>query len=157
MTCVDLVHAVSLSHPTTTGGRPRRATLGDVDAFDPATTYLHLATGPEVRTIPVTDDFWPTIEQRTDLRTGRLMTGVPVTSAWDTWEMHPAGDEIIAVTAGSVRFHLDDGEHTSEVTVSAPDYIVVPAGTWHTADDPLDRPARLLVITWGEGTTTRPR
>ncbi len=125
--------------------------------LDPSATYLHLGTGPELTTIPVTDDFWPTIGQRTELQTGRLVTGLSMDDAWDSWEMHPAAAEVIAVTAGVVPFVLDDGSEVTEVTVSAPELVVVPAGTWHTADAPLDGPARLLVITWGDGTQHRPR
>ena len=39
--------------------------------LDLTSTYLHLGEGPEVRAIPVTDDFWPTIDRRTDLHRGR--------------------------------------------------------------------------------------
>ena len=69
--------------------------------------------------------------------------------------MHPAGDELILVTEGEVRFHLDDGVDVAELVVAAPEYVVVPTGTWHTAD--ALGSARLVVITWGEGTTHRPR
>ena len=66
-----------------------------------------------------------------------------------------AGEEVIYVTEGEVRFHLDDGGAPSSATVAAPNYFVVPAGVWHTAD--ALGTARLLVITWGEGTQNRPR
>lgn len=126
-----------------------------IGPHDPATTYLHLGTGPEVEVIPVTDDFWATIDARPGLHTGRLVTGMTNDADWTVWEMHPAGDELIVVTAGAVRFHLDDGTAVSQLTVEAPQYIVVPAGTWHTADT-LGQ-AHLLIATWGEGTEHRPR
>jgi mannose-6-phosphate isomerase-like protein (cupin superfamily) len=126
-----------------------------MQAYDPSTTYLHLGAGPETQLLPVTDDFWPTIDQRTDLDAGRLVTGVTNDADWTVWEMHPVGDELIVVTSGSVRFHLDDAGTVSELTVTAPQYIVVPAGTWHTADTL--GPAHLLIVTWGEGTQHRPR
>jgi mannose-6-phosphate isomerase-like protein (cupin superfamily) len=126
-----------------------------IDAHDPTRTYLHLGTGPEVTLLPVTDDFWSTLDDRTELHTGRLVTGMTNDADWTVWEMHPAGDELIVVTSGAVRFHLDDGTTVSELTVEAPHYVVVPAGTWHTADTL--GPAHLLIVTWGDGTTHRPR
>ena len=122
---------------------------------DPATTFVHLGTGPETSLIDVTPDFWETIGDRHDLRSGRLVTGMRNDADWTVWEMHPAGDELIVVTEGTVHFHLDDGTTTTEVTVTAPEYVLVPAGVWHTADTRGD--ARLLIVTWGEGTQHRPR
>ena len=74
---------------------------------------------------------------------------------WAVWEMHPQGDEVILVTHGVSRFHLDDGRETTEHIVTAPEYIVVPTGVWHTMD--VVEPGRAVVITWGEGTEHRPR
>lgn len=124
-------------------------------AHDPRSIFLHLGVGPETSLIEVTPDFWETIHDRTDLHTGRLVTAMDMAEDWGVWEMHPAGDELIVVTDGRVRFHLDDGRRTSALTVTAPEYIVVPSGTWHTAD--ALGAARLLIVTWGEGTTHRPR
>ena len=126
-----------------------------MESFDAITTYVHLAEGPEVSVIPVTEDFWATIDTRTELHTGRLVTATSVDQDWDIWEMHPNGDELIVVTDGRVRLHLDDGDRTTEVTVEAPEFVVMPAGTWHTADSLGD--ARLLIVTWGGGTQHRPR
>jgi mannose-6-phosphate isomerase-like protein (cupin superfamily) len=126
-----------------------------MQTHDPSTTYLHLGTGPETKLLPVNDDFWATLDQRPDLHTGRLVIGMANDADWTVWEMHPRGDELIVVTWGSVRFHLDDGTTVSELMVSAPEYIVVPTGTWHTAD--ALGPAYLLIVTWGDGTQHRPR
>jgi len=126
-----------------------------MDSYDATATYVHLGAGAESSVIPVTDDFWATIDQRTELQTGRLVTATTVDDDWDMWEMHPNGDELIVVTEGKVRLHLDDGTTVSQVTVEAPEFVMMPAGTWHTADTL--GPARLLIVTWGEGTQGRPR
>lgn len=126
-----------------------------VAAHHPSEIYVHLATDQTVATIEVTPDFWATLDDRTELHTGRLITSFEMSADWEVWEMHPVGDEVIVVTEGEVRFHLDDGRAVTELHVVAPHYIVVPAGTWHTADAHGD--ARLLVITWGEGTEHRSR
>ncbi len=121
----------------------------------PDRAYVHLGTDVTVTTVEVTPEFWASIDERSELHTGRLITSFEMSSDWDSWEMHPVGDEVILVTAGEVRFHLDDGRHVTHVDVAAPHYVVVPAGTWHTAD--ALGIARLVVITWGEGTQHRAR
>lgn len=121
----------------------------------PEEVYLHLHEGPDVSPEPVTDTFWQEIGDRTDLRRGRLLTSFETKGDWTVWEMHPEGDEVILVTEGSARFHLDDGHRTTEHLVTAPEYVLVPRGTWHTMDEV--EPGRVVIITWGEGTTHRPR
>jgi mannose-6-phosphate isomerase-like protein (cupin superfamily) len=122
---------------------------------DPAEVYVHLHEGPEVTLEPLTESFWSDIGERTELHRGRLLTSFSIDDDWTVWEMHPTGDEIILVTEGTARFHLDDGDTVAAQLVAAPDYLVVPAGTWHTMDA-ID-PGRAVIITWGEGTTHRPR
>jgi mannose-6-phosphate isomerase-like protein (cupin superfamily) len=130
-----------------------------METFDLESTYLHLGTSPGVARLPVTPDFWDRMDERADLHTGRLVTAFAMQSDWDVWEMHPAGDEVIVVTDGTVHFHLErddeDDDGADEITVTAPEFIVVPAGTWHTAD--ARGGARLLIITWGAGTQHRAR
>lgn len=118
-------------------------------------TYVHLGTGPEVRLLEVTPEFWATLDDRPELHTGRLVTEFTMDADWSVWEMHPAGDELIVFTEGSVRVRFDDGSTATDVDVSAPQFVVVPAGVWHTMD--VVARARMIVITWGEGTDHRPR
>jgi quercetin dioxygenase-like cupin family protein len=122
---------------------------------DPAEVYVHLHTDAEVHLEPLTDDFWPSISERTDLHTGRLVTGIGTAGDWTVWEMHPEGDELIIVTEGSCRFHLDDGSEVTEHVVTAPQFVLVPKGVWHTMDE-IDA-GRAVVVTWGAGTQHRPR
>lgn len=125
-----------------------------MEPIDLATTYLHLDTGPGLSIIPVDDRFWATIDERTELHTGRLVMASEVTADWDTWEMHPDGDEVILVTNGVVRIHTEPGP-SGATLVSAPQLVVMPSGTWHTMD--VIESARVVTITWGSGTQHRPR
>lgn len=118
-------------------------------------TYVHLGTGPDLRQIDVTPEFWQTIDDRADLHTGRLVMGLSMDSDWDVWEMHPAGDELIIFTEGSAHVHLDDRGTQTAFDISAPNYFVVPTGAWHTMD--ARGPARMIIVTWGEGTAHRAR
>jgi uncharacterized protein YjlB len=47
------------------------------------------------------------------------------------WEMHPEGEELIAVLDGSVDFILESGDGLQTVTVAAGEVLVIPRGTWH--------------------------
>jgi mannose-6-phosphate isomerase-like protein (cupin superfamily) len=125
------------------------------EALDPTSTYLHLPEGPGVRAIPVTEDFWSTIDEQADLRRGRLVTSFDQAADWTVWEMHPEDEEIIVQVSGETTFHLDVDGVVTQVPTGPGEVVVVPRGTWHTAD--VRQPGRILVITWGEGTAHRPR
>ena len=75
-------------------------------------------------------------------------------SDWRTWEMHPAGDEVVCLLEGQVDLVLatPDGESASSLSRSG-EFIVVPKATWHTAR--VHAPTRMLFITPGEGTENR--
>lgn len=87
---------------------------------------------------------------------GRLVSMHSFTGNWDSWEMHPAGDEVVVCTAGEMTLHQEfpDGT-TASVTIRNGDYIINPPGVWHTAD--IAETATALFITAGWGTEVRPR
>lgn len=120
------------------------------------TTYLHLDDGLATRPLPVDERFWETIDQRADLERGRLVTEFTMTEDWESWEVHPAGDEVVYLLSGSADLILEigEGEHRP-VELRDRGAVVVPAGTWHTAD--VHRPSQVLHITPGQGTRHRPR
>jgi len=122
--------------------------------FDLATTYLALADGPDARRIEVGPDFWQTIDQRDDLAE-RLVAIFAYDADWNSWEVHPDGDEIVVLLSGAVDLVLDlpGGERTVELRNR--NAAVVPRGVWHTAN--VRCPSEALHITRGAGTTHRPR
>ncbi|WP_237132327.1 cupin domain-containing protein [Pseudohongiella sp. O18] len=73
---------------------------------------------------------------------------------WPSWEMHPHGDEIVVLLAGSTTFHLqaEDGDKTIELSEPG-QYVIVPKGIWHTAKTP--EFSRVLFITPGQETQNR--
>jgi mannose-6-phosphate isomerase-like protein (cupin superfamily) len=86
---------------------------------------------------------------------GRLVSMHTFSESWDTWEMHPNGDELVACVAGSIVLHqeIDGEQHTVEL--QAGEAVVNPPGTWHTAD--VTGPCTAFFITAGAGTEIRPR
>ena len=87
---------------------------------------------------------------------GRLVSAHRFTESWDSWEMHPAGDEVVVCIAGSMTLirEFPDGR-IERVTVGPGDYAINPPGVWHTAD--VEGEATALFITAGLGTETRAR
>jgi mannose-6-phosphate isomerase-like protein (cupin superfamily) len=107
--------------------------MADQSVFDLDSTYLALATDGGIATMTVTDDFWATVDQRRELAGGRLVMLARYEADWPSWEVHPAGDELVYLLAGAVDLVLDEpgGERVVELRGRAG--CLVPAGVWHTA------------------------
>jgi hypothetical protein len=88
---------------------------------------------------------------------GRLVSFHTFDRPWDTWEMHPGGDELVLCTAGRITLHQEiaHGGDVRTVTLAAGQAIINRPGVWHTAD--VDGPATALFVTAGLGTEVRPR
>ncbi|KAL3911909.1 MAG: hypothetical protein SGILL_007096 [Bacillariaceae sp.] len=91
---------------------------------------------------------------------GRLVSMYTFTEPWDTWEMHPHGEEVVLCTAGELTLHQtrdidDDEQNAGTVVLKAGEYAVNPKGMWHTAD--CDAPCSAVFITPGLGTELKPR
>lgn len=87
---------------------------------------------------------------------GRLVSMHSFSQSWDSWEMHPHGDEVVVCVAGRITLHqqMKDGAETV-VTIGPGEYVINPPGAWHTAD--VEGEATALFITAGLGTQHRPR
>lgn len=87
---------------------------------------------------------------------GRLVTMSKHEGAWDMWEMHPMGAEVVICTEGSLSLtqEFPDGETVTTV-ITAGEYIVNPPGVWHTAN--AESSGTAVFITAGMGTEHRPR
>jgi mannose-6-phosphate isomerase-like protein (cupin superfamily) len=123
-------------------------------AFDFNDTYVQLEDGPGALPLEVGDDFWNEIGSRTDLHGGRLICLCDFDADWPTWEMHPAGDEIVYLLCGAIDLVLDEkgGKRTVELRGRAA--CIVPQGVWHRAI--VHAPSSVLHITRGAGTQHRP-
>ena len=87
---------------------------------------------------------------------GRLVSLYTFREPWDSWEMHPAGAEVVLCLSGSMTLHQEHADGRSEsVTICAGHYAINPPGTWHTAD--IVGEATALFIPAGLGTEHRPR
>ena len=132
-------------------------------SFDLTSTYVFLEEGGRAPTIEVTERFWR------DLMSGNPSspeaTLVANSAGWltavyrferdtPTWEMHPAGDEILVLLSGAIDVVLDvDGAHRV-VELRERAACVIPCGTWHKQI--VREPGHELAITYGKGTQHRP-
>lgn len=132
----------------------------DGEVFNLETHPVHLGLG--ARVVPQ-EQFTGNLEwyERYAARTdsdgveGRLVSMHRYTTSWESWEMHPLGEELVVCTEGSIRLLQEiDGEVRS-VVLNQGEAVINPPGVWHTAD--VDDEAAVLIITAGLGTENRPR
>ena len=87
---------------------------------------------------------------------GRLVSMHSFSEAWDVWEMHPQGSEVVMCITGAVTLHQEEAEGSVATTTLSPgEYAINQPGVWHTAD--VEEAATVLFITSGIGTQIRPR
>jgi mannose-6-phosphate isomerase-like protein (cupin superfamily) len=122
--------------------------------FDLTDTYVQLDDGPAAHSVEVDERFWETVGDRPELQAGRLVMMMRYTDDWDSWEMHPAGDEIVYALDGAVDLILDEEDGERVVPLRARTGCVVPRGVWHRGV--VHSPGDVLHITRGEGTRHRP-
>jgi mannose-6-phosphate isomerase-like protein (cupin superfamily) len=125
-----------------------------------ASQPLHLGLGATACAEPAftgMDWYGPYIARHdADGAEGRLVSLHRFTADWDSWEMHPAGEEVVICIEGAMTLvqELESGE-LREIPLSAGDYAINPRGLWHTANVAVA--AQALFITAGWGTQGRPR
>lgn len=124
-------------------------------SLDPQATYVHLSASGVARELPGGEAFWSLPEdQLLALGKGWLISEYEFTADWPTWEMHPNGDEFVYLLSGAVELVLDEPEGPRSLCLEGTGAVVVPRGVWHTAK--VRVPSRLLHVTLGDGTQTRP-
>lgn len=91
-----------------------------------------------------------------DGKEGRLVSMYTFTEDWDSWEMHPAGAEVVVCVAGSMIIHQEMADGTeATVTLGVGDYAINPPCAWHTAD--IAESATAVFVTAGWGTEHQAR
>jgi mannose-6-phosphate isomerase-like protein (cupin superfamily) len=129
------------------------------DDFDLSRTFVHLGRGSTATPLP--DFAWSPEYLEAygstfadDGSEGRLVCVVAQDATWDSWERHPAGDEVVVLLSGRVDV-VQDLDGTDHVVELHPGHAMVnPANIWHTAR--VHEPGLALFITPGAGTEHRP-
>jgi mannose-6-phosphate isomerase-like protein (cupin superfamily) len=117
---------------------------------DLASTFVVLQPDQAAVPVAVTPTIWQELDQRFDGFKGRVLVSCfSFDSDWDSWEMHPAGDEIVCLLSGRASFEFEGRGHVAELSTPG-SYVIVPKGTWHIAHTSV--PTKMLFITPGQGT-----
>lgn len=100
--------------------------------------------------IAVTPTIYEELGRRFDAFKGRVLVSCyRFETDWETWEMHPAGDEIVCLLSGRAAFEFEGRGIVAELSEPG-SFVIVPRGTWHTARTAV--PTAMLFITPGEAT-----
>jgi hypothetical protein len=86
---------------------------------------------------------------------GRLVIMHTFSEPWDSWEVHPLGEELVVCMEGSLTLIQEREGEISSWSIGPGEAIINPPGVWHTAD--VAGSATALFITAGMGTEGRPR
>jgi mannose-6-phosphate isomerase-like protein (cupin superfamily) len=129
----------------------------DPQSHDLAATYLRLRGDMSIEPLPVGADFWQCMAggQLGSFHNEYLVTTHHCDADWPFWEMHPQGDEVVAVLSGALTLVVETAAGERRIPLAgAGSFVIVPRGAWHTARNV--QACRLLFITAGENTQHRP-
>ncbi len=90
-----------------------------------------------------------------DGKEGRLVSMHRFSASWDSWEIHPEGEELVVCVSGQMALIQDLESGPRTLSLGPGEALINPAGVWHTADVSGD--ATALFVTAGVGTQQRPR
>ncbi len=156
--------------PTSHSFKTALALIGTVDrmtelpaSFDLSETPVHIGGNSTI--VPLIGFSWSQeylagYERRfeSDGADGRLVTFGTMDASIDSWERHPAGDELVLVVDGRLTMiqEIDGGHHP--IVLAPRQAAINPPGVWHTFDVvPADGPVTFMTITAGIGTEHRSR
>ena len=124
--------------------------------LDLSSTFVVIEPDQSALPVEVTPTLYEELNARFDGFRGRfLVSSFSFDSDWSSWEMHPAGDEIVYLVSGGVELILEHDGAQNSISLSKPGaYAIVPKGTWHRAKTSL--PTNMLFVTPGQGTTHKP-
>ena len=128
-------------------------------AFDLSRTFIHLGLGSTATPLP---DFEWTVEgmaaytarAEPDGPEGRLVCVTAQEATWDSWERHPAGEEVVVLLSGRVDLVQDRDGQENVVELRPGQAVINPAGVWHRSV--VHEPGQAIFITPGRGTEHRP-
>ncbi|HEV3212505.1 MAG TPA: cupin domain-containing protein [Acidimicrobiales bacterium] len=129
------------------------------EAFDLSTTFIHLGLGAKATPLPEFEwsaSYLEGYERRfaSDGVEGRLVIVSPQVETWDSWERHPAGEEVVVLLSGRVDLVQELDGQTVTTPLRPGEAIINPTGVWHRSV--VHEPGSALFITPGLGTEHRP-
>lgn len=117
--------------------------------------YASLETNGEIKTFEGGDKFWSLSGAELDkIGENWLVTEFHFEEDWQSWEMHPHGEEIVYLLSGAMDLILEKDGDVQKIELRGKGAVVIPSATWHTAK--VFAPSNMLVITLGKETEVRP-
>lgn len=117
--------------------------------------YASLGKNGEINIFAGGNDFWSlSAEKLNQIGENWLITEFHFAEDWQTWEMHPHGEEIVYLLSGSMDLILEKDGISQTVELRSKGLVIIPEEMWHTAK--VLEPSNMLVITLGKETNTRP-
>ena len=129
--------------------------MSDNQPANLATTFVVLDDAAGSIPVPVTPQLYQELDRDYGEFAGhRLVSYYSFSEDWPTWEIHPAGEEVVCLLSGEVTLVLEEATGERRLTLAEPGaYVIIPRGTWHTART---TGCTMLFITPGQGTENRP-
>jgi len=123
---------------------------------DLASTFVVVQPDHSAVPVAVTPTIFDELDRRFEEFKGRiLVSSFAFDTDWSSWEIHPAGDEIVCLLSGEVTMILHRNGSEEAVHLSKPGaFMIVPRDTWHTART--STPTQMLFVTPGQGTRNKP-
>jgi mannose-6-phosphate isomerase-like protein (cupin superfamily) len=124
--------------------------------LDLKSTFVVIEPDQSALPVDVTPTLYEELNARFDGFSGRLLvSSFSFDSDWSSWEMHPAGDEIVCLLSGEAEMILEHSGARDSMSLREPgSYVIVPKGTWHRAKTKVA--TNMLFVTPGQGTNHRP-
>ena len=117
--------------------------------------YALLGKSGEINLLEGGDAFWNLPAEKFDeIGQNWLITEFEFEEDWQTWEMHPHGEEIVYLLSGAMDLTLEKDGGKETIKLCPKGLVIIPRGTWHTAK--VFEPSKMLVITFGKDTEIKP-
>lgn len=117
--------------------------------------YASLETNGAIKTFDGGDKFWSLAGTELDaIGENWLITEFRFEEDWQSWEMHPHGEEIVYLLSGEMDLMLEKDGNLQTLELRGKGAVVIPQGTWHTAK--VFAPSNMLIMTRGKETEIRP-
>lgn len=124
--------------------------------LDLRSTFVVLQPDQSAALVKFSPDVYEALDRDFEGFSGRtLVSSFSFDADWSSWEMHPAGDEVVCLLSGEVDMVLarDGNEEVARLRQPG-EYVVVPKGIWHTARTRVA--TAMLFVTPGQHTQHKP-
>lgn len=120
---------------------------------------LVLDTQQHIHVLPAGPELYPQLDSQFNQFHGCvLLSEYTFSENWASYEIHPAGDEVLYLLSGRCELLLEQSGLVQRIPFNAPGQVqVIPKGCWHSADIVPGETCSILFVTPGEGSQQRPR